>query len=43
MLDKILDEATNLMVVLLVLAMIVAYAATKWTVIVAVLVKFFSL
>lgn len=43
MLNKILDEATNVMVVLLVLAMIVGYAATKWAVIIAALVKFFTL
>ena len=43
MLDKILDEATNLMVVLLVLTMIVGYAITKWAVIIAVLIKFFTL
>jgi len=43
MLNRFLDEGTNLMVVLLVLAMIVSLAVAKWAVIVAALIKFFTL
>lgn len=41
--NRLLDEMTNLMVVLLALGMILAFAGVKWAVVVAVLVKFFSL
>ena len=43
MLDRLLDEATNLMVFLIALAMVVVYAAAKYGIGLSVLVKFFSL
>ena len=43
MLDKILDEATNIMVFGLCLAVVVAFAASKLGLSLAVLIKFFSL
>ena len=43
MLDKILDELTNLMVFALAFAMVLAYAAAKYGLGLSVLIKFFSL
>ena len=43
MLDRLLDELTNLMVFLLALTMVIAYAAVKYGIGLSVLIKLFSL